>query len=132
MQQTLWPENRDARFFTRWPGLMSLTVGWLGGPIAALANQELTYSANMWACGQGHHGVLHAIPLICLVVALGVLALAYRDWGIAGRGVEDEAGNVATRSRFISLLGIGMSAFSAIVILAQWLAVFVFDPCMRA
>lgn len=132
MQQTRSSHDSEAGSLTRWPGLLSLTLGWVGGPIAALANQQLTYVANMWACGQGHHGVMHVIPIVCLAAAVGVGILAYRDWGIAGRGVEDEAGTVDTRSRFIALLGMGLSAFSSVVILAQWLAVFVFDPCMRA
>jgi hypothetical protein len=132
MQETLTSRHGESGVFARWPGLMRLTVGWVGGPIAALANQQLTYVANMWACGHGHHGVLHVIPLICLAAAIGVGVLAYRDWAMVGRGVEDEEATVATRSRFVSLLGMAMSALSALVILAQWLAVFVFDPCMRA
>jgi hypothetical protein len=111
---------------------MSLVIGWIGGPIAALANQQLTYVANMWACGHGRHGVLHIIPAVCLVVAIAVGVLAHRDWVTVGRGVEDEEATIATRSRFVSLLGMGISALSVLVILAQWLAIFVFDPCMRA
>jgi hypothetical protein len=49
-----------------------------------------------------------------------------------GAGVEDEEATVATRSRFLALLGISISIFSSLVIIAQWAAVFVFDPCMRA
>jgi len=132
MQRTLTAQNRGPGFFSRWPGLLSLTIGWIGGPLAALANQQLTYMANMWACGRGHHEALHVTPLVCLVIAVAVGMVAYRDWTFAGRGVEDEEASVDTRSRFIALLGIGLSAISALVILAQWLAVFVFDPCMRA
>ena len=118
--------------FTRWPGLLRLTLGWLVAPIVALANQQLTYTANIWACGQGFHAVIHIVPLLCLIVALGAGLTSYQDWIAVGRGVEDEAATVESRSRFIALLGLAFAAFSALVILTQWLAVFVFDPCMRA
>src|SRR5205085_2009675 len=63
---------------------------------------------------------------------LGAALTAYRDWRAVGGGVEDEAATVATRTRFVSLMGIVISLFSSMVIVAQWSAAFVFDPCMRA
>ena len=118
--------------FTRWPGLMSLTLGLLLGPTVALANQQLTYTVNMWACGRGLQAVIHIVPALCLIVTLGAAFTAYRDWVAVERGVEDEAASVATRSRFVAIMGIIISLFSSAVILAQWAAIFVFDPCMRA
>jgi hypothetical protein len=118
--------------FTRWPGLLSLSLGLLLGPIVALANQEMIYSANMWACGHGARGTMHVIPLLCLTVALGAGLTARRDWKAVGGGVHDEDATVEQRTRFVALLGMAMSAFSAAVIVAQWAAVVVFDPCMRA
>jgi hypothetical protein len=131
MQRTLSTHDRGPGFFTRWPGLLSLTLGWITAPLAALANQQLTYVVNMWACGHGRHAVMHIVPIVCLSVAMGAGFLAYRDWVMAGRGVEDEAGTVDSRSRFIALLGMAYAVFSSLVILAQWLAIVVFDPCMR-
>ena len=124
-------DQESSAFFTRGRGLLSLTLGLLLGPIAALGNQQLTYTANMWACQRSPRVVIHIIPLLCLVVAVGAGITAYRDWERAGRGVEDEADTVSSRSRFIAMLGMAIAAFSSLVILAQWLAVFVFDPCMR-
>jgi hypothetical protein len=88
--------SRGPRAFTRWPGLLSLSLGLLLGPIVALTNQELIYSANMWACG------------------------------------HDEEATVEERTRFVALCGMALSFFSAAVIVAQWAAIFVFEPCMRA
>jgi hypothetical protein len=129
MQRTLPDHDRESGLFTRWPGLLSLALGWLAGPIAALANQEITYLTNNWVCGQGNAAVLHVAPAVCLAVSLGAGYLAYRDWAMAGRGVEDEEGTVEARSRFIAMLGMALSTFSAFAILAQWLGVFVLDPC---
>jgi hypothetical protein len=127
-------ERTDAAVepFTRWPGLLRLSLGVLLGPVVALINQQLIYSVNMWACGRGMHQTMHIVPALCLIVALGAAWTAYSDWNTVGRGVEDEAATIATRTRFTSLLGIAISLFSAVVILAQWAAIFVFDPCMRA
>ena len=80
-------EGADA--FTRWPGLLSLSLGLLLGPIVALANQAMIYSANMWACGHGARGTMHIIPLLCLAVAIGAGITARRDWKAVGGGVHE-------------------------------------------
>jgi hypothetical protein len=118
--------------FARWPGLLSLSLGVLLGPIAALANEELIYVTNMWACGTGGQLAMHVVPIVCLMVALGAGVLAWTDWIRVGRGVENEAATVDSRSRFLALGGMAISTLSALVILAQWLAIFVFGACMRA
>ena len=122
----------DGGRFTRWPGLLSLSLGVLLGPTIALINQEAIYAVNMWACGHGISATMHIAPAVCLAIAVGAAILAYRDWRAVGGGVEDEEGTVETRTRFLSLLGITISVFSSLVIIAQWAAIFVFDPCMRA
>jgi hypothetical protein len=129
--RTVVEPNERARL-ARWPGLLSLTLGIVAGPIAVLANEELIYVTNMWACGTGKQLAMHVVPIICLLVTLGAGLLAWRDWDRVGRGIEDEAATIDSRSRFLALGGIAISALSALLILAQWLAIFVFGACMRA
>jgi hypothetical protein len=126
------PSELGTRGFTRWPGLLSLTLGWTLGPVVALLNQQLTYQANMWACGRNQRGVVHIVPALCLIVVIGMAVTSYRDWKAVGAGVEDEAADVPSRSRFLAIGGVIISIFCALVIIAQWAAVFVFAPCMRA
>ncbi|HXT16135.1 MAG TPA: hypothetical protein VN706_10935 [Gemmatimonadaceae bacterium] len=126
------PSDHGVRAFTRWPGLLSLALGWVLSPTVALINQELIYSTNMWACGRNQPAAMHVVPALCLIVTIGVAMTAYKDWKAAGGGVEEEAADVATRTRWMGLVGVVVSVFSALVILAQWAAIFVFDPCMRA
>ena len=128
--QTAAPDER-ARF-NRWPGLLTLTLGVLLGPIVVLFNEGLIYVTNMWACGTGSQLAMHIVPLICLIVALGAGFLAWSDWVRVGRGIEDEAATVDSRTRFLALSGMASSALSALIIIAQWLAIFVFGACMRA
>jgi hypothetical protein len=125
-------EPNDSRIFTRWPGLLRLSLGITLGPIAALVNEELIYVTNMWACGAGKQLAMHVVPLICLLVTLAAGYVSWSDWVSVGRGVEDEAATVDSRSRFLALGGMAVSALSALVILAQWLTIFLFGACMRA
>lgn len=129
--RTVVEPNERARL-RRWPGLLSLTLGVVIGPIAVLVNEELIYVTNMWACGTGKQLAMHVVPIVCLAVTVGVGLLAWRDWDRVGRGVEDEAATVDSRSRFLAVGGMAISALSALIILAQWLAIFVFGACMRA
>jgi hypothetical protein len=123
------PDERS--HFSRWPGLLSLSLGVLLGPIAVLVNEELIYVTNMWACGMGKQPAMHIVPIICLLVTIGAGLLARRDWIRVGRGIEEEAATVDSRTRFLALGGMWISALSALIILAQWLAIFVFGACMR-
>jgi hypothetical protein len=122
----------DPAQFTRWPGLMSLALGIVVGPIVALVHQQTVYAVNMWACGRNLHATMHIVPVLALIVVLGAAYGGYLNWTAVGRGVEDEDGNVVTRTRFLALMGMAISVFSALVIVAQWFAIFMFDPCMRA
>jgi hypothetical protein len=125
-------DPRAADAFTRWPGLLSLSLGLLLGPVVALANQQLIYAVNMWACGHGTQPVMHVVPLFCLVVTIGAGVLAFRDWKAVGGGVEDEEATVHARTRFVALLGMTISIFSSLVVIAQWATIFIFGACMRA
>jgi uncharacterized membrane protein len=126
------PPDLDALpWFARWRGLLSLSLGLLLAPTVALINQELIYATDMWACGHGMGGTIHIVPVLCLIVTIGGVIVSYRNWRAVGSGVEDEAATVGSRTRFLALLGIVISIFSSLVILAQWAAVFVFDPCAR-
>jgi hypothetical protein len=124
--------DRGLPAFTRWPGLLSSSLGVVLGPVMALINQQLIYAAATYACGRNLQHTVHVIPALCLAVAIGAGITAYRDWKAVGSGVEDEEATVASRTRFLSIIGAVISLFSSLVITAQWAAIFVFDPCMRA
>lgn len=107
-------------------------AGVVGAPVLALLNQELIYAVTMWACGHRMSGVTHIVPAICLCLSVATVILSYRTWTAAGRGIDDEPATLQSRARFLALLGLAIGAFSSAVILAQWVAIFVFDPCARA
>ena len=48
-----------------------------------------------------------------------------------GADWDDEGAGVLPRSRFMAAVGMFVSAHSALVIIAQWVAVFVYSACQR-
>src|SRR5947209_9929115 len=92
-----------AETFTRWPGLLSLSLGLLLGPVVALVNQQLIYAVNMWACGHRAHAAMHVVPFLCLALTVGTGITAHRDWKAVGGGVEEEAASVHSRTRFLAI-----------------------------
>ena len=125
--------RRDRRDeLTRPRALAVLSLGVLLGPVVALANQQIIYASDTWACGHNVHAVLHLIPAVALAIIIAAGGMAYAEWLAAGRGVEDERGGVGSRTRFLSLMGVGISALSGLVVIAQWASIFTFGSCMRA
>jgi hypothetical protein len=105
-----------------------LVLGVVLGPVVALLNQQAIYSGATWACGHGARGTLHVIPALCLLGVLIVAADAHRLW----RQARQREGAWASRTQFLSVIGMAVSLFSAVVIAAQWMSLFTFDACMRA
>jgi hypothetical protein len=118
--------------FTRWPGILRLAVDVLGGPVFVLITQQVISAGNMWACGHNAKESLHIAPALCVIAVFATIIDSWMVWRAVGRGVEDEYGGADTRTRFLALVGIMVGAVSAAVILAQWFAIFMFAPCMRA
>jgi hypothetical protein len=122
----------DTTGFDRLSGLVSLTLGVVLGPIVVLWNQAIIYSVDSWICRGDLRAILHVIPAVCFVIVAIAGLDAYRNWRAVGRGVDDEHEAVTSRVRFLAFVGMSICAISALLILAQWLALFVFRPCQRA
>lgn len=101
------------------------------GPLLALAMQSLLYADVPWACRGGSMIALHFIAgVFTALVAITVVA-ALRLWKSTGRGVRSVENTVDDRARFVALSGIALSLASLLLIVAMWVPVFVFDPCVR-
>jgi hypothetical protein len=101
-------------------------------PILALLNQEAIFGTTGPLCARGLHGTLHAIPALCLtaVAIAGVMAFAiYRRPRRASPSAPDRS-ELAGRTHFLASLAMMIGAVSALVILAQWLAVVMIRPCL--
>ncbi len=111
------------------PGV--LWAGVLAGPLAALTQLQANYALVLWVCGSGQRWVLHFVSLLALLVAAGAGLLSWRNWQKAGADWNDEGAGPIPRSRFMSAVGMLVSAHSALVIIAQWVAVFFYGACQR-
>jgi len=101
------------------------------GPVLALINQGSIYIVTAWACRHDARASMHVVPLLCLVVAATATLMSLHFWrqrSEMGIG-ESDAGQSA--GGLLALSGTVIGAFSIAVIVAQWAAILVFDPCMK-
>ena len=110
-------------------GLGELWAGVLVGPTAMLMQLEINYAFVLWACKTRHIWPLHLVSLVALLATIVAGFLSYRIWHRLATD-EDSAGPLP-RSRFMAAVGILMSLLMCGVIVAQWLPVFIHDPCER-
>ena len=123
--------SEAAEQFKEGAGPGALWAGVLVGPVAALVQLQANYALVLWACGANREWPLHLVSALALLAAVGAGLLSWRNWRLAGAGWEDRGAGVIHRSRFMSAVGMLVSAHAALVILAQWLAVFAYGPCER-
>jgi hypothetical protein len=115
-----------AREYSSWRAFLLVL-----GPVVALINQGSIYIVNMWACGHHSRGSMHFVPFLCLLVAASGTLVSLRNWRRSGIGVgENESEESSTA--LITLAAFAIGAFSTAVIVAQWAAIVVFDPCMQS
>jgi hypothetical protein len=109
----------------------ALWAGVLAGPLATLTQLQVNYALVLWACGTGREWALHLAALSALLVTVAAGLLSWRNWRRAGAGWEDDGAGVVPRSRFMAAVGVLISALIALVVIAQWIPIFVYGPCER-
>jgi hypothetical protein len=119
------------REFKEGAGPAQLWLSVLAPPLAALAQLQTNYALVLWACGRDATWPLHLVALLALLVCVGCGLLGWRNWQKAGAEWRDDGPGPLPRSRFMAVVGMLVSAHSALVVIAQWIAVFVFNPCQR-
>ena len=101
------------------------------GPIICAIEMQINYVLVRQACSAQRNVGLYAVIIVAIALTLATAFVAYAVWLQAGRTWPTEAPDVATRIRFIAVLGILSSAMSLLVIVAQGIATIQFDPCQR-
>lgn len=114
------------------PGVLELWAGVLVGPTAVLIQLSINYALVMWACGTGNTWVLHLVSLLALLLTAATGIVAAVNWYRLATSAEpeDSAGPIP-RSRFMAVLGTLLSVLMSLVIIAQWVPVFLYNPCQR-
>jgi hypothetical protein len=124
-------DSEAARDFKEGAGPWALWAGVLAGPLAMLVQLQVNYALVLWACGAGREWALHLTALLALVVTSAGGWLSWRNRRRTGAGWEDEGAGVIPRSRFMAVVGVLASVLFALVIVAQWIPIFVYGPCDR-
>lgn len=119
-----------------WREPRTLRVLWAGVLIAPAAwafNLQANYTLATFACEGRWPLLIHAISVVSLAVALAGMWIAWGSWRNAGGAGADtgehEPRDRVARSRFMAAAGFVLSAFFALVIVAQWIPAFFQDPC---
>jgi len=100
-------------------------------PVAWFTAQNLGYFFVSWTCArQGGELALHAIALggtgVCAFG--GWLAVAVLRQ--VGAGGPDEKDDADERTRFLARLALAGAIVLGLIVLAQWLAVLILEPCL--
>ena len=111
------------------PGV--LWAGLLAPPAAALLQQSVSYALVPGLCWSGREWLLHLVSLLALAVTVGAGALSWRNFRAAGARWEDDGAGALPRSRLMAAVGILIGGHAALVVVAQWIAVFVYSTCER-
>jgi hypothetical protein len=124
-------EREATAEFKEGAGPGTLWIGVLTGPLAALLQLQINYALVPRVCWSGREWELHLVSLLALAATAAAGLNSWRNWQKAGAAWEDDRGGVLPRSRFMSAVGIMTSALLSLVVVAQWIAVFVYSTCER-
>jgi hypothetical protein len=109
-----------------------LWVGLLSGPAAWAVQLQTAYALASWACDSGTVALtLHLVSGACLLAAAGGAGVAWRNWQAAGGWPSSTDETTTGRTRLMALLGVMTGTLFSLVILAQWVAAMILDPCSR-
>jgi hypothetical protein len=101
----------------------------VAAPIIVAAEMEANFALVRQACSMQRNIVLYAVIVVSMILTIVTAMIALSIWRRVGATWPTEAPDVASRVRFIAVLGILSSGMSLLVILAQGIATVHFDPC---
>jgi hypothetical protein len=101
----------------------------VGGPIITAMQHELNYILVGHACSAQRNLALYAVTLLSMVLMITFILIGHGIWKRTRATWPGEEDDFATRVSFIAILGMLSSAMSLHIIIAQFIATIVFDPC---
>jgi hypothetical protein len=100
-------------------------------PLATLVQESVNYALVALECQQQHRLPLHLVAAVALVLSLAGAAIAWGIWREAGVAAPADSGDPQSRTRFLAIVGISVSALMALAVAAQWLTAAFVAPCVR-
>jgi hypothetical protein len=107
----------------------SLWLGVFAGPVGFAGAEFVNYTLAKWTCTHQTKLLLGGVTAAGLVLALGGLALAWRDLQRTPDDVPDDVSQPPGIARFMAQLGVILSTLSAVAILALVIPQWVLDAC---
>src|SRR6185312_13801683 len=110
---------------------LEFAVWWgiAAGPIAWGCDLGLSYAIARHSCSTGHFYVLHVVSLVFFVVALTGFVLAFGMHRHLPEQADKQGHLPRDRAFFLSLVGIVMSLFFAVIIIAGAVPRWILSPC---
>lgn len=109
---------------------LMLWAGWVAGPAAWALHLMGSYLLVSMACETGDIWLLHGVTLVTLLMSLAAVAMAWRQWGQVGRYWPGSGDGETSRIRFMAIMGLLLSALSALLIAAEGVPNFILSPCL--
>jgi hypothetical protein len=108
----------------------ALWIAVLGSAVVWFIQLQTTYALVPWVCSSGKLWALHVVSVLFVVLAAVPGGIGWSQWrACAKRKTERESAGDGRR-RFMAMLGLMLTALFVILIIAQAMPSFFFDPCL--
>jgi hypothetical protein len=106
-----------------------LWTSFLAGPLIWLLSFGARWSLSGWVCAFQWKPALFVIAIVSLLLVSGSGMLAWTEWQRVGREMPGEGGGAIPRARIMALMGVVLSAFSFLLIVAQLIPELILGVC---
>jgi len=113
----------------RWLSPLPLWTGILAGPVALAVDQLTSYALVKWTCATGRQAPLPLIAVAALAITAAGAFVAWQALRQTHHDVPTDGGHPRQRARFMAILGLTVSAFFALSIVALAIPPAVLDAC---
>ncbi len=103
--------------------------GLIAGFLAWGIDLGVSYTLEQHSCSTGHHYVLHAISVVCFLIALSGFFVGLAEFRRFPADTSEEGGSRFDRAHFQALLGIAFSLSFTLVIIAGAVPRWILSPC---
>ena len=116
---------------------MRIWLALLIAPLIALGDQSIGYALTTPACAGQNGALLHAVPLLSLVLTALFTLMAWREAQRLAAGGEVDPGprggmgsdDARQRRLLLAQVAIGTGAISVAAVLAMWIPLWALSPC---
>lgn len=112
---------------------LGLWTGLLGPPIVWLLHFQIIYSLVGYVCEAHSHASIHIVSVLTIVITIGCGLISWKLLRPAppSNSLTEPDETIPARPRFMAQMGLMSSALFTLVMIAQWIASFMIDPCWK-